>query len=258
MTTTESSEYKIIQNNSENLIVCFGGMINSFLLSPPFEFLNFLSKTYKKNVDLYFFIDKHQSWFHKGIQGIANNIDDCALYIKNIMNKKNYKKTIFMGSSAGGYASILFGSLCNVSNVLAFIPRTRHEHRMTDPKYNSLKNVINNNTEYLFIGDSSITDKNDNHHISHCYELGDLQNVKIISYFGVHLKHLRDSGEIKKILDNILININENGLKKRNSQKIKKILINILVIIWIKEILNHYNYVIKTKMVPKSKRFFMY
>ena len=30
-----------------------------------------------------------------------------------------------MGVSAGGYASILFGSLCNVSSVIAFIPRTK-------------------------------------------------------------------------------------------------------------------------------------
>lgn len=30
-----------------------------------------------------------------------------------------------MGVLAGGYTSILFGSLCNVSNVIAFIPRTK-------------------------------------------------------------------------------------------------------------------------------------
>ena len=208
MTTPDSSEYKIIQNNSENLIVCFGGMVNGFFLSPPFEFLNYLSKTYTENVDLYFFVDKNQSWYHKGIQGIGNNIDESALYIKNIMNKKNYKKTIFMGSSAGGYASILFGSLCNVSNVLAFIPRTRHEHRMTDPKYNSLKNVINNNTKYLLIGITSITNKDDHHHISQCYELENFKNVEIIPFKSIDLKYLRDSGGIKKILDKILVSIN--------------------------------------------------
>ena len=40
MTATESSEYKIIQQIGKPNCM-FWRMINSFLLSPPFEFLNF-------------------------------------------------------------------------------------------------------------------------------------------------------------------------------------------------------------------------
>ena len=65
------SEKKII-SNSKNLIVCFGGMAMKMGGILPFEFLNYLSKTYKDNADLYFYIDKHQSWYHKGIDGITN------------------------------------------------------------------------------------------------------------------------------------------------------------------------------------------
>ena len=119
------SEHKIIRENSENLIICFGGMGLKMGGILPFEFLNYLSKTYKKNIDLYFFIDKNQCWYHKGIDGITNNIDETVLYINSIIKKSNYKKILFMGVSSGGYASILFGSLCNVTNVIAFKPRTK-------------------------------------------------------------------------------------------------------------------------------------
>ena len=70
------SEHKIIKNNSKNLIICFGGMALKMGGILPFEFLNYLSKTFQKNTDLYIYIDKKQCWYHKGIDGITNNIDE--------------------------------------------------------------------------------------------------------------------------------------------------------------------------------------
>lgn len=208
------SEHHIIQNNSENLIVCFGGMALKMGGILPFEFLNYLSKTYKKNVDLYFFIDKHQSWYHKGIDGITTNIDETVLYLNSIINKKNYKKIIFMGVSAGGYASILFGSLCNVSNVIAFIPRTRlvfknveRTNNIVNKKYKDLKTVINNQVEYILHGDLGQKNIYSCHHISQCRSLECFQNVKLICYKGLKMKRLRNNGTIKKNIDNIIINL---------------------------------------------------
>ena len=174
----------------------------------PFEFLNYLSKTYEKNTDLYFYIDKNQCWYHKGIDGITNNIDDTVLYLNSIIKKQNYKKIIFMGVSAGGYASILFGSLCNVRNVIAFIPRTKLTPDVVsiDKKYDDLKNIINNETEYILYGDVKVKNEKDNHHISQCNRLGCFKNVKIIYHKGLDMKVLRDNGTIKKIIDNILVN----------------------------------------------------
>lgn len=60
--TPGTSEHKIIKKNSENLIICFGGRALKMGGILPFEFLNYLSKTYDKNTDLYFYIDKHQCW----------------------------------------------------------------------------------------------------------------------------------------------------------------------------------------------------
>lgn len=107
-----------------------------------------------------------------------------------------------MGVSAGGYASILFGSLCNISNIIAFIPRTKLINSI-DKKYEDLKTIINNQTKYILFGDTNIKDENDNHHISQCINLDCYKNVKIIYNEVVNMKVLRDNGTIKKLIDNI-------------------------------------------------------
>lgn len=199
------SEYKIFNNNNY-LIVCFGGNALQFGGILPFEFLNYLSSIYT-DCDLLFYIDKNHCWYHKGIQGITNNIDDTILYLNKIIKDGNYEKVIFMGTSAGGYASILFGSLCdNVNNVISFIPQTILDNPI-DLKYSNLKYIINKNTKYIICGDTSIQDKNNNHHILHCENIECFSNVKIIKTNGVNLKQLRDNGSIKKIINDILLEV---------------------------------------------------
>jgi predicted esterase YcpF (UPF0227 family) len=194
------SEYRKFNNNNK-LIVCFGGMALRFGGILPFEFVNYLSSIYSAKFDLLFYIDKNQCWYHKGIQGITNNIDDTILYLNKIIKDGNYEKVIFMGTSAGGYASILFGSLCeNVNNVISFIPQTILNNPI-DFKYSNLKNIINKNTKYIIYGDTSIQNKNDNHHILHCENIECFSNVKIIKNNVLNMKQLRDNGSIKKIID---------------------------------------------------------
>uniref|UniRef100_A0A6C0HRX9 Alpha/beta hydrolase n=1 Tax=viral metagenome TaxID=1070528 RepID=A0A6C0HRX9_9ZZZZ len=199
------SEYKIF-NNNKKLIICFGGLALQIGGILPFEFLNYLSCTYT-GCDLLFYIDKNQCWYHKGIQGITNNIDDTVLHLNNIIKDGNYEKVIFMGVSAGGYASILFGSLCdnvnNVNNVISFIPQTILNNPINST-YSNLKNIINKNTNYIIYGDTSIQDKNDYHHILHCKNIECFSNVKINKNNCFNMKKLRDNGSIKKIIDDLL------------------------------------------------------
>lgn len=171
---------------------------------PPFEFLNYLSKLDQKNTDLYFYIDKKQCWYHKGIEGITTNVEETVSYLNNIIKKSNYKKVIFMGVSAGGYASILFGSLCNVNNVISFIPRTKLINPV-DKKYEDLKNIVNNKTKYILYGDVRVKNKNDDHHIIQCNNLKQFENVTLFIQKGLNMKRLRDNGTIKNIITNILI-----------------------------------------------------
>jgi len=197
------SELKII-NGNDILIICFGGLALLFGGILPFEFLNYLSSIYKNNCDLIFFIDKHQCWYHKGIKDISNNIDETVLYLNNIIKDGNYRKVIFMGTSAGGYGAILFGSMCyKVDHVISFIPQTIIKNPI-DLNYSNLKNIINNNTKYLLYGDKSIQDINDLHNILHCENIECFTNVKIIKSEGCNLKSLRDNGFIKKTIDDII------------------------------------------------------
>jgi hypothetical protein len=196
----EKSEHKII-NGNKILIVCFGGMALQFGIIPPFEFLNYLSSIYSNSCDLYFFIDKNQCWYHEGIKDITNNIDETVLYINDIITNGNYEKVLFMGVSAGGYAAILFGSLCNVNHVISFIPQTILNN---ESNYSNLKNIINKNTKYLLYGDKSVRDNKDVHHISHCENLEHFINVKIIKGEKCILKELRDTGYIRALIDSIL------------------------------------------------------
>lgn len=203
--TNKMSEIEII-NNSKFLICCFGGMALKMGGIIPFEFLNYLSKTYNNKYDLLFYIDKKQCCYHKGIDGITNNIEETVIYLDNKICKRNYEKVIFIGVSAGGYASMLFGSLCkNINNVVSFIPKTKLT-KPIDKKYGNLKDIINQNTIYTLIGDISIKNIDDPHHISQCEILKEKQNVDIIKLNGVDLKNLRDNGVIKHLIDKIFTN----------------------------------------------------
>ncbi len=195
-----------IINNKNNLIISFGGSALQFGGILPFEFLRYLSSNYKDKCDLIFFIDLDKCWYHKGLQNITSNIDETVIYLNNIIKNGNYEKIIFMGTSAGGYASILFGSLCNnITSVISFIPQTIIKNPI-NPYYSNLKKIINNHTKYIIYGDESNRDVNDLHNIFHCENISCFQNVKIIKSKGCDLKQLRDNGFIKKLIDNILIN----------------------------------------------------
>lgn len=199
----QSSEHKII-NGKNKLIVCFGGMALLFGGILPFEFLNYLSSIYTNEYDLIFYIDKHQCWYHKGIDNITTNIEETVLYLNNIIKDGNYNKVIFMGTSAGGYAAILFGSLCdNVNNVISFKPQTILENP-TNVKYRDLRNIINETTNYILYGNKSIYCRNDLHHILHCENIEHFPNVKVIKSDTCDLKQLRDNGFIKQLIDNLI------------------------------------------------------
>jgi len=113
-----------------------------------------------------------------------------------------------MGVSVGGYAIILFGSLCNINNVIAYISITMFQNRMINSKYFNLKYIINNKTKYILYGNTNIKDENDCHHISQCNNLNNFTNINIIYKNGLNMKELRDNGIIKNDIDKILVNFN--------------------------------------------------
>ena len=151
--------------DADTLVVSFGGYAKMFGGIQPFEFLSFLTQHFP-NVSKHFYIDDMCDAYHQGIRGLSTNIDETVEYLRDKI--KGYKKVVFLGNSAGGYATILFGSLLGVTSVLAFIPLTVRRKEKVDEKYRDISGYINGTTQYYLYGDTAVTDPLDCHHIQHC------------------------------------------------------------------------------------------
>jgi hypothetical protein len=198
---TSDSVYKIDNINSETLIVSFAGSAKQFGGIIMFEFSNFIKQNFN-NVSSHYYKDMYTKSYHKGIQGVTNNIDETVAYLKNEI--KNYKNVIFIGVSSGGYAAILFGSLLNVTSVLAFIPQTILRLEVINEKYRDISTFINATTKYYICGDLSIKNVNDCHHISHCERIAHNENVFLIKKEYVNVKEMRNNGELYSILNKLV------------------------------------------------------
>jgi hypothetical protein len=197
---TTHSFYKINQVKSDTLFVSFSGYAKKYGGIPRFEFVNFFTKHFNE-INCHFYVDTYTSCYHQGICGISNNIDETVEYLRNEI--KYYKNVIFVGTSGGGYAAILFGSLLDVTSVVAFTPPTIRIQKNIDEKYRDITKYINTTTKYYIYGDLSVSDKKDPHHISHCDRIPKYSNVFITKKDEIHLKKMRDSGELYKILYNV-------------------------------------------------------
>jgi len=177
----------IIENNNDTLIVSFGSMgrgkvpiSENMEMTRFFDFFNFLPDNFK-NVDLHFYADLHQYCFHHGIYGISKNIDETIKYLRGKIGNR-YKKVIFMGLSGGGYASILFGSILNVSHVIAFYPKSRLSANRPhyNSKYKDLLPYINRTTKYNIYAVTKPT--RINHDPVQCERLRIYKNVNVQKY----------------------------------------------------------------------------
>jgi len=198
----------IIKSSNINTEYCIISFSSRYIHKP--EFVKSLTK-YLNDADLYFYYDTYDVWYSKGIDGISRNVDETVTYLKNICNK--YKYVYCIGASMGGYAAILYGSLIKVNYVLAFIPQTIITNYV-DYKYTDLKNIINNDTKYLLVG--NLDKKKENyHHISQCERISNNDNVYTIQQSFTDLKMLRNNGYLNMLFDmvfyeKIYINANIN------------------------------------------------
>ena len=214
-TSPEEVESELIKLcGSKTAVFCFGGMNKVMGGIPPFEFLNYISKHYENQADLYFYRDNHQCCYHKGLANISTDIESTQQYLTNKIKTNNYEKTIFVGNSSGAYGAILFGSLCKATHVIGFTPKTilkprpntRHHHlaKILDKKYANLKEFMNPTTQYILYGDPTIKNRKDNHHILQCKNLTGTDNVKLIKIPNFTVRKLRDSDELKTVFIDIL------------------------------------------------------
>lgn len=206
---SEKSEFLRIKSGaSRNCIVCFGGNVCKFGGVEPPKFCNYLERIYGKTYDIIFYVDRCHWWYQKGIKNISSNIPDTITYIQNKI--KQYDNVIFMGYSAGGYASILFGSLINVKSVISFVPQTdltkvphNNIKEFSDPNYRDLILHINDTTKYFLYGNPN--NSSGIHSIWHIDRLKDYPNVKIFKPHKLTIIDLMENGNLKNFIDRALI-----------------------------------------------------
>ena len=196
---------KIDISGSDIVIVSFGGYAKNKDVPPQYNFYNFIEKNFP-HISRYFCIDDFTCSYHKGIKGKTTNIPETVEYLKNEI--KNYKRAIFIGISSGGYAAILFGSLLEVSDVIAFIPQTILRRTDVDENYRDISNCINDTTKYHLYGDLSISGEWDCHHIHHCERISHYPNVFLTKKSRVVVQLMRETGELYTMMNNILRNTN--------------------------------------------------
>jgi hypothetical protein len=164
---TTNISYVKIGNNSKNLIVSFAG--NGPAKKDFFQRKTSLMELkYHRNDFDVLYLRNLNKWYLGGLTGIGNNINHTIAFLKKEFAK--YNKVCCTGSSAGGYASLLFGSLLNVNKVITTIAQTdlqycvdnlpdglpekqnlinrSKECLVTWNKYNKIVNVLNENVLY--------------------------------------------------------------------------------------------------------------
>jgi hypothetical protein len=198
---------------SDTLFVLFSGL-GVGREPPAFIFHNFL-KPYS-GIDKLFVRDLSRSWYFKGMSGLSSDIDSTAEFLETLTGR--YSRTVFVGSSAGGMAAILFGEILNADKVLAFAPQTVlsapkkqelkdyrwHQFLSTfttevkEPRYLDLKN-LNPFDAKIDIYFSS----GDKHDILHANRVqgSRVNHFEYESDDHFIALHLRDNGELKMIME---------------------------------------------------------
>lgn len=222
---TDKDDYYFENNSSDILLVTFAGMgwIDSL---PTFIFYNFL-KQYK-NMDKLFLRDIKSRYYLTGLKNNNNSLIETLELIRELINCKKYKKIYAIGTSAGGFASILFGHLLNFDKVIAFSPQVvlnSKKDNIIEDKYNAPKTCkwlssINLNDKFYhkcldlknFLPFNTNIDihyaKDANKGIDKKHALYlESENCKIIEHDSkIHMLalELRDKGKLKEIIDELI------------------------------------------------------
>ena len=209
-------------SRSRTMLVAFGG-INSRIGVTPYEFS---SLTGRSGVKRLYVRDLHQSWYHRGMPGHGDALMDVAAVISGVVARRRVERLVVVGTSAGGYAALVFGTLLGADVVLAFSPQTTldleslaqmDDHRWDD-KLQALEDdaAFDRNwvdlaralpaarhaeTEYRVFFDDTHLDR------AHGERLDGLEGVRLFRFGrGEHelVKQLREAGALSRMIEHAI------------------------------------------------------
>ncbi|MEM9217702.1 MAG: hypothetical protein AAGD25_25590 [Cyanobacteria bacterium P01_F01_bin.150] len=213
-----SSVEMLSNRNSEIAVYAFGGM-QTRLGMPPGEFMRSLDSL---KVDQVFFKDFYQCWYLRGLLGYTNGLVETIEWLKDFKQRNGHKTVITLGTSAGGYAAIVFGVAIQASTILSFVPQTH----LTMEVFNRFQSLFSSESEFqkavlnseefldldiylgnqpktpiiqIFYGEECLLDKVAAEHIG-SHKNVSLHPVKGVKFHGETLNVLKNKGALATIL----------------------------------------------------------
>jgi pimeloyl-ACP methyl ester carboxylesterase len=104
---------------ARRLYFLFGG-INSRVGMPQFEFYRSAQILEEHRI---FLRDFSQSWYQRGLPGIAADAAGIADYLKARIDALEPEEVVLVGNSMGGFAAIMFAAMIGRGHAVAFAPQ---------------------------------------------------------------------------------------------------------------------------------------
>ncbi len=90
-----------------------------------FDFIGRFKKIeglYDQPFNSIFLRDRHSLWYHRGVNGLGNNIGDVVAFLKLKIEHLQPSMIVTIGQSMGGYAALIFGALLKADKIISFAP----------------------------------------------------------------------------------------------------------------------------------------
>jgi pimeloyl-ACP methyl ester carboxylesterase len=212
-----------MDSNVRTLLLAVGGMS----IEDRELVFEFLSVTETFPVKRLFVRDPRQAWYHCGMPHHGWTLSSVVESLRDLIAQHDVDRLVVVGSSSGGYAALVFGTLLGADSVLCFAPQTvldleilasMDDHRwdpvlgplnragMLDRRWIDLRRALPAarcaDTRYeIFFDDSFRVDR------IHAERLSGIEGVRLYRFGrGGHrlVRMLRDSGALEQILSRAL------------------------------------------------------
>lgn len=236
-----AEDSKFESSGSEVLFIAFAGMAGILktaaklgqrlgIETRPFEFVHSLQD---KNCDVLFLRDRHRAYYHLGVKGLGDDIDEVADVLNQTISERKYRLVVTLGHSMGGYAALLFASRIRVDVCIAVSPRTfldpENRARYGDGRFREeidrlYRSQLNTTStyydlrRYFLSGDSRLyensckyfvffggSDRLDRIHASRMAGLNRSFSIYEVKNAGHNAaRQMRDSGLLSRVVDSVL------------------------------------------------------
>lgn len=68
--------------------------------------------------------DRGNQWYNRGVYGLGDDVGSVARALKAVITENGFREVRCLGTSMGGYASLMFGRELQADAILAFAPQT--------------------------------------------------------------------------------------------------------------------------------------